>query len=189
MPPLADPDAGELFVERARAVVPSFQGDDAVGDICARLDNLPLALELAAARVKLLSPERLAARLERQLELLTGGPRDSPSRQQTLRAAIAWSYDLLAEPERRLQYSHFSPLTGEPDKPENYHIVSFDLRPTNGGTEVVLTQVNKNDKEALTSENRQEYAKNWTMVLDGLKKTVEGTGRTEKTGIGAEARS
>ena len=63
------------------------------------------------------------------------------------------------------------------------------LAPASGGTEVVLTQVNKNDKEPLTPENRQEYAKNWTMVLDGLKKSVEGTGRTEKPGAGAEARN
>ena len=61
------------------------------------------------------------------------------------------------------------------DKPENYHIVTFDLRPTSGGTEVVLTQTNQNDAESLTAENRQEYAKNWTMVLDGLKKSVEGS--------------
>jgi hypothetical protein len=74
------------------------------------------------------------------------------------------------------------------DKPENYHIVSFDLQPANNGTEVVLTQTNQNDAEPLTPENRQEYAKNWTMVLDGLKKVVEGAGRTEKAGASAEAR-
>jgi len=60
------------------------------------------------------------------------------------------------------------------DKPENYHIVTFDLRPAGSGTEVVLTQTNQNDAEPLTAENRKEYAKNWTMVLDGLKKAVEG---------------
>ena len=90
---------------------------------------------------------------------------------------------------KRLAFTHWSPLSKLEDKPENYHIVSFDLRPASGGTEVVLTQVNRNDKEPLTPENRQEYAKNWTMVLDGLKKAVEGIGQTEKTGLGAEARS
>jgi len=74
---------------------------------------------------------------------------------------------------KRLAFTHWSPLSGMEDKPENYHIVTFDLRPTNGGTEVVLTQTNQNDAEPLTPENRQEYAKNWTMVLDGLKKAVE----------------
>ena len=88
----------------------------------------------------------------------------------------------------RLAFTHWSPLSKLEDKPENYHIVSFDLRPVSGGTEVVLTQINQNDNEPLTPENRQEYAKNWSMLLDGLKKSVEGGGRTEKTGVGAEAR-
>ena len=90
--------------------------------------------------------------------------------------------------DRRLAFTHWSPLSKLEDKPENYHIVSFDLRPTNGGTEVVLTQVNKSDTEPLTPEIRQEYGKNWTMVLDGLKKTAESAGRTEKPGASAEAR-
>jgi len=76
---------------------------------------------------------------------------------------------------KRLAFTHWSPLSGMEDKPENYHIVTFDLRPTKGGTEVLLTQTNQNDAEPLTPENRQEYAKNWTMVLDGLKKAVEGS--------------
>jgi uncharacterized protein YndB with AHSA1/START domain len=90
--------------------------------------------------------------------------------------------------DRRLAFTHWSPLSKLEDKPENYHIVSFDLRPVNGGTEVVLTQTNQSDSEPLTPENRQEYAKNWAMVLDGLKKTVEGAGRAEKSGVSAEAR-
>jgi uncharacterized protein YndB with AHSA1/START domain len=89
---------------------------------------------------------------------------------------------------RRLAFTHWSPLSGMEDKPENYHIVSFDLRPANNGTEVVLTQTNQNDAEPLTPENRQEYAKNWTMVLEGLKKTVEGAGRAGKAESGTEAR-
>jgi len=89
---------------------------------------------------------------------------------------------------KRLAFTHWSPLSKLEDKPENYHIVSFDLRPTKGGTEVILTQVNKSDTEPLTPENRKEYAKNWTMVLNGLKKTVESAGSTEKPGVSAEAR-
>jgi len=65
------------------------------------------------------------------------------------------------------------------DRPENYHIVTFELRPVGDGTEVVLTQTNQNDAEPLTEENRKEYAKNWTMVLDGLKKVVEGVKRAQ----------
>jgi uncharacterized protein YndB with AHSA1/START domain len=78
--------------------------------------------------------------------------------------------------ERRLAFTHWSPLSGMTDSPENYHIVSFDLRPAKGGTEVVLTQTNRNDAEPLTPENRRDYEKNWTMVLEGLKKAVESKG-------------
>lgn len=78
--------------------------------------------------------------------------------------------------EKRLAFTHWSPLSGMEDRPENYHIVSFDLQPAKGGTEVVLTQTNQNDAEPLTPENRREYDKNWTMVLEGLKKAAEGSG-------------
>jgi predicted ATPase/class 3 adenylate cyclase len=100
--PLPDDDAIILFLDRARAVDPGFSASPAVGEICRRLDGLPLALELAAARVSVLSAEDLATRLERALPLLTGGARDVPERQRTLRAAIEWSYELLDEEERRV---------------------------------------------------------------------------------------
>jgi predicted ATPase len=100
--PLAPDEGVALFVARARAVEPSFQADAAVAEICRRLDDLPLALELAAARVKTLSPPQMLARLDRRLPLLTGGARDLPERQRTLRAAIEWSHDLLTPDEQRL---------------------------------------------------------------------------------------
>ena len=93
--PLPAADAATLFVERARAVGHPLELDETVSEICARLDNLPLALELAAARTRLLDPVSLLARLERRLPLLEGGSRDAPERQRTLRTAIEWSYDLL----------------------------------------------------------------------------------------------
>lgn len=98
--------AVQLFIQRANAVKPNFKITNetarAVAEICYRLDGLPLAIELAAARIKLLSPRLMLARLEHRLEFLTGGRRDLPARQQTLRNAIAWSYDLLNENEQAL---------------------------------------------------------------------------------------
>jgi predicted ATPase len=95
-----------LFLRRARAVDPRLQlepGDEErIAQICTRLDGLPLAIELAAARIKVLSVTEILDRLGRRLDLLSSGPRDAPERQQTLRAAIGWSYDLLDEPARRL---------------------------------------------------------------------------------------
>jgi len=118
LPPLPDPlhppspaalsrhEAVALFVERAAAVRPDFAltaaSTPAVAAICRRLDGLPLALELAAARVKLLPPQALLARLDRRLAVLTGAPRDAPARQQTLRATLDWSYALLGPSERTL---------------------------------------------------------------------------------------
>ncbi|MEO7803157.1 MAG: adenylate/guanylate cyclase domain-containing protein [Actinomycetota bacterium] len=95
-----------LFIERAVTVRPDFQVTNqnapAIAEICARLDGLPLAIELAAARVRVLSPEALLARLGDRLKLLVGGSRESPERQKTLRGTIEWSYDLLDEQERKL---------------------------------------------------------------------------------------
>jgi predicted ATPase/class 3 adenylate cyclase len=102
VPPLSEREAAALFCERARSVRPDFKEDGPVLEVCRRLDCLPLALELAAARVKALSTEVLLRRLERRLPLLTGGPRDAPQRQRTLRAAIAWSYELLTPDEQRV---------------------------------------------------------------------------------------
>jgi predicted ATPase/class 3 adenylate cyclase len=98
--------AVQLFVERAREIRDEFAlteaNRQAVGEICTRLDGLPLAIELAASRIRLLSPQAMLERIEDRLGLLTDGPGDLPSRQQTLRQAIQWSYDLLAEPDRAL---------------------------------------------------------------------------------------
>ncbi len=119
IPPLALPDLAHLpkyemltqsaaialFLERTQAIRPDFQltpsNAPVIAEICIRLDGLPLAIELAAARVKLLSPHALLARLGQRLNLLTGGMRDAPFRQQTLRQTIQWSYDLLSAEEQQ----------------------------------------------------------------------------------------
>jgi predicted ATPase len=120
VPPLALPDSQSapsvevlsqcpaiaLFVQRAVAAKPDFElnreNASVVAEICARLDGLPLAIELAAARVKVLSPSSMLTRLKSRLQLLTGGSRDLPRRQQTLRAAMDWSHDLLSAAEQKL---------------------------------------------------------------------------------------
>ncbi|MDQ1581977.1 MAG: hypothetical protein QOF36_31 [Microbacteriaceae bacterium] len=104
--PLAEEWAMNLFAERAHAVKPDFEvtpeNAAAVAGVCAAVDGMPLAIELAAARIRVLSPAELLERLDRRLSVLVGGSRDLPERQQTLRRTIEWSTQLLAEPERRL---------------------------------------------------------------------------------------
>jgi predicted ATPase/DNA-binding SARP family transcriptional activator len=112
---LPEPAAVELFVDRARAVQPGFslegQAGDVVSDVCVRLDGLPLAIELAAARLRALPLATLAERLDGRFRLLTGGARTRLPRQQTLRAVVDWSYDLLFEDERLL-FSRLSVFAG-----------------------------------------------------------------------------
>jgi predicted ATPase len=102
VPPFVEQEGVGFFLGRARAVRADFQPDEHVLEICRRLDHLPLALELAAARVRALSSTQMLERLEQRLPLLTGGARDVPERQRTLRGAIAWSYELLSPEEQEL---------------------------------------------------------------------------------------
>jgi predicted ATPase/class 3 adenylate cyclase len=101
VPPLAGDEGVELFLSRARAIDSDVSASESVAELCSRLDNLPLALELAAARSVVFSPEQLVERLSQRLDLLKAG-RDADPRQQTLRATIEWSYDLLEPEEQRL---------------------------------------------------------------------------------------
>jgi predicted ATPase/DNA-binding winged helix-turn-helix (wHTH) protein/predicted negative regulator of RcsB-dependent stress response len=113
--PLEQSSAVQLFVQRATAVRPNFamtpENSGAIQEICTRLDGLPLAIELAAARTKLLSPKAILDRLESRLQLLTGGALDLPERQQTLRNTIDWSHGLLNEAEQKL-FRRFSAFVG-----------------------------------------------------------------------------
>ena len=110
VPPLERSDSVELFTQRARALSVDSSTNGAIAELCARLDDLPLAVELAAARTKLFSPEQLLQRLRQRLDLLKGG-READPRQQTLRATIQWSHDLLA-PEEQALFARLSVFVG-----------------------------------------------------------------------------
>jgi predicted ATPase/class 3 adenylate cyclase len=122
VPPLRDEDAITLFRDRAVQDGPL----EVVQAICRRLDGLPLAIELAAARTRALSSEKLLDRLERRLPLLTGGPRDAPERQRTLRATIEWSYDLLSTEDRRL-FARLGVMAGDFDIEASEVVCDADL--------------------------------------------------------------
>ncbi|MDQ3694918.1 MAG: LuxR C-terminal-related transcriptional regulator [Chloroflexota bacterium] len=157
VPPLALPDpkrpasatesatiaAVELFLERGRAIDPAFaltEGNAAaIAEICIRLDGLPLALELAAARLRLLSPSALLALLTRRLTLLTDGARDLPARQRTLRDAIAWSYDLLSPPAQRL-FRHLAVFAGGFDLDAAAAVAGDDEAAVLGGLAALVDQ-------------------------------------------------
>jgi len=110
VPQLTPVEGLDLFAARAAAIDPAFEADDAAAELCTRLDNLPLAIELAAARTGVLRPEQILERLGSRLDLLKG-TRDADPRQQTLRATIAWSYDLLTPDEREL-FARFAVFAG-----------------------------------------------------------------------------
>jgi hypothetical protein len=124
--PLLGGDAVELFAERARAVVPSFAPTPTVGAVCDRLDCLPLAIELAAARVAILDVDDLLARLDKRLPLLSSRSRDAPARQRTLRTTIEWSYELLDPDEQRL-FRALSTFSGSFTVEAAEHICSSDV--------------------------------------------------------------
>lgn len=124
--PLREREALSLFIARATAAKPDFDDEGHVLEICRRLDCLPLALELAAARVKALSADELLERLDRRLPILTGGPRDAPERQRTLRATIAWSYELLTAEEKRV-FARLAVFTGSSSLEAAEQVCQADL--------------------------------------------------------------
>ena len=143
---LAIPAAAELFADRARAVQPGFLADgpagDVIEDICRRLDGLPLAVELAAARLRALPLATVAERLDDRFRLLTGGARTALPRQQTLRAVVDWSYDLLFEDERRL-FARLAAFTGGCDLAAAEAICADDQVPAGEILDVLSRLVDK----------------------------------------------
>jgi len=154
VPPLSRHDAVELFTIRAREVKPDFEPGAAIAAICERLDRLPLALELAAVRVKVLSEQQLLARLERRLPLLAGGRRDLPERQATMRAALAWSYELLNEPERRL-FDKLAVFSGSFELETAEQICDADLDILQSLTEKSLVRHVDNGRHSLLETTRE----------------------------------
>ncbi len=158
-----------LFVQRARSVRPTFalerENADAVAAVCRQLDGLPLAIELAAARSKVLAPNALRARLEHGLDLLSGGPRDQPERLQTLRAAIAWSYDLLSLEDRQV-FRRLAVFAGG---------FTFDAAEAVAGMSDGRWQPNDRDSSVLDSIS--------ALVDSSLLREVEGLGGEPRFGM------
>jgi predicted ATPase len=164
--PLPEDDAVTLFRERAAVAEPI----DAVHEICRRLDGLPLAVELAAARTRLLPPDQLLERLDRSLPVLTGGRRDAPERQRTLRATIAWSYDLLDDEEKQL-FGRLAVFAG-----------SFTV----AAAEAVCDA----DLETLESLLEQSLVRRWASGRLGMLETIReyAAERLDESGEGEEIR-
>jgi predicted ATPase/class 3 adenylate cyclase len=193
LPPLESDDAVALFATRAQAVSPEFRLAEhagAVEEICRRLDGLPLALELAAARLRLLGPEGLRDRLDHALELLTTGARDSHERQQTLRATIDWSYSLLDEPGQRVfrrlavfvggcTFEDAEAVTGAGTLDELEALVDAALVQANGRLRMLQTIADfareqldaSGDAEEIASQHASRYAD----VAREIRDAIEGT--------------
>ncbi|HEX4527190.1 MAG TPA: tetratricopeptide repeat protein, partial [Gaiellaceae bacterium] len=155
--PLPEPAAVELFLDRARAIRREIEPSADVEEICRRLDGLPLALELAAARLRLLDPATLLKRLDSRLSLLTRGPRDLPERQQTLEATIAWSFELLDEDAQRLA-ARVSVFAGTFDLEAVERVVEADLDMLTTIVEASLVN-SRGDGRFLMLETVREFAR------------------------------
>ncbi len=178
---LAQSPAVALFVERAQAVQPAFAltaaNAAAVAAICHRLDGLPLAIELAAARISMFAPEALLARLDRRLVLLRAGARDLPERQQTLRAAIDWSYDLLDVREQQL-FARLGVFVGGCTL-EAAEAVCGDKRTRKQGDEA--------SEQQLANSLSRDLLGSWS-VLDGLAALMDKSLLRQVAGPGGDPR-
>ncbi|HEX2266856.1 MAG TPA: tetratricopeptide repeat protein, partial [Actinomycetota bacterium] len=177
-------EAVALFIDRARNVKPDFavtnENAPAVAEICARLDGLPLAIELASARIRIFPPQTMLARLGDRLALLAGGSRDLPARQQTLRQAIAWSTDLLSQPEQRL-FARFAVFRGGAD----IETVEAVCGPADAlGMDVLEGLDSLTEKSLLTVREEGERGPRFVMletIRDFAKERLEESGEADET--------
>ncbi|HEX5579522.1 MAG TPA: adenylate/guanylate cyclase domain-containing protein [Candidatus Limnocylindria bacterium] len=170
-----------LFVERAMAVRPGFAVDaanaPAIAEICVRLDGLPLAIELAAARVRVLTPQAILSRLGDQLSLLAGGASNLPARQQTLRGAIGWSHDLL-EPGDRVAFARLAVFAGGADLAAVEGVLMPDW-PTDGGPapdalDAVSSLLDKSLlRHEMTDDGEPRFRMLWAIRAFGLERLAE----------------
>jgi predicted ATPase len=162
--PLASADAAALFVERAQAVGGQVAAPETVDAICRRLDRLPLAIELAAARTNLLSPESLLRRLDRALPLLTTGARDAPARQRALQATIEWSHQLLDERGRQT-FARLGVFAGPFSLEAAEHVCEAELETIGALVDASLLKA-LGDGRLLLLETIREYARERLSLLD-----------------------
>ncbi len=157
-----------LFVQRAQAVKPDFQltkgNARVIAEICVRLDGLPLAIELAAARIKLFPPQALLKRLEHRMQVLTGGAQDVPTRQQTLRNTIQWSYDLLSTQEQRL-FRRLAVFVGGC----TLEAVGAVSSAVSDGVADVLDRVTSLIDKNLVQQTEQEGEEPWLLMLETIR--------------------
>jgi predicted ATPase/class 3 adenylate cyclase len=182
VPQLTAPEGLGLFTARAAGIDPRFEAAPAVSELCDRLDNLPLAIELAAARTSVLTPEQILERLGDRFDLLKGG-RDADPRQQTLRATIAWSYDLLADDEREL-FSRFAVFAGgatlgaieevcEADLEALASMVDKSLVRRDGDRYWMLETIREYGRDQLDEVSRADLASRHAEFYDGFTAEAE----------------
>jgi predicted ATPase/DNA-binding SARP family transcriptional activator len=186
---LTAPGAAELFTDRARAVQPGFRADgpvgDVIADICGRLDGLPLAVELAAARLRVLPLATLAERLDDRFRLLTGGARTARPRQQTLRAVVDWSYDLLFEDERRL-FTRLATFTGGCELTAAEAVCADDQVPTGEILDVLARLVDKSLVTAPGTGGEARFSQLqtlWQYGRDRLAESGEADAMRDRHGV------
>jgi predicted ATPase len=194
VPTMVPAEALALFTARARQLKPAFEPDEATAEICRRLDGLPLAVELAAARIKVLRPAQILARLGRSLDLLTTGARDAPERQQTLRATIDWSYDLLDGDEQGL-FAQLSVFAGSLDLGAAEAVCKADLdtlaalvdqsllRQTDDGRFFMLETIREYARERLAedpeaSDTPRRHAEHYLAVAESAGLSLDDVGRS-----------